>query len=280
MLKVSIIQHAIRYDALQGHLSHLSQLLRQQSGSQLYVLTETFATGFMSPGSAQQAAQQSPLILGWMQQQARQLNAAIAGSVATPDETGLLRNRFYFVRPDGTYSYYDKRHLFSYAGEQRTFQAGRERVVVTWGGVRFLLQVCYDLRFPVFSRNHGDYDAIIYVANWPQQRIHAWQSLLTARAIENQCYVIGVNRVGSDHACHYDGHSVVIDAYGRPIAQCPPDVEATASAQLDINELNRFRQKFPVLNDADGEVLLEDKDYTPEELRKLLIDDLNSTYGF
>ena len=162
-----------------------------------------------------------------------------------------MRNRLFFVRPDGTYDYYDKRHLFGYAGETDEYVAGCRRVVTEWRGVRFLLQVCYDLRFPVFSRNRGDYDAIIYVANWPQNRREVWQTLLKARALENQCFVVGVNIVGRLKDIDYLGDSVIIDAYGRAIASCTPAIEETAIGQLDMEALLRFRQKFPVLADAD-----------------------------
>ena len=124
-------------------------------------------------------------------------------------------------------------------------------MVTQWRGVRWLLQVCYDLRFPVFSRNKGDYDAVIYVANWPLSRQDVWQTLLKARALENQCFVVGVNRVGSDPACHYQGGSVVIDAYGHTLAMCVDSSVSTASAQLDMDALRRFREKFPVLRDSD-----------------------------
>ena len=245
-MKAAIIQHVIKANVLEWNLQHIADLLDQQQGADLYVLAETFATGFMAEG----AAEHGPQILSWMQEQARRLDAAIAGSVAIKAGT-QRRNRLFFVRPDGSYEYYDKRHLFSFAGETDQYVAGEQRVVVEWQGVRFMLQVCYDLRFPVFSRNHGDYDAIIYVANWPQQRRDVWQTLLKARALENQCFVVGVNIVGSDRTCEYSGDSVIINAYGHTIAQCTPDKEETAAAELDMNELQRFRKKFPVLRDAD-----------------------------
>ena len=255
-MKIAIVQHTIRYNDVAFNLQHLEALMRQQAGADVYVLAETFATGFLAEGSAEQAGPQSAQILAWMQQQARAMDAAIAGSVATRDAEGRLRNRLYFVRPDGTFDFYDKRHLFSYAGETKDYVAGSRRVVVAWRGVRFLLQVCYDLRFPVFARSRGDYDAIIYVANWPEKRSSAWQSLLVARAIENQCFVVGVNRVGSDAVCQYAGGSVVHNAYGDVVAQCCPGVEEVAVCQLDMDKLERFRQKFPVLADADAFTLV------------------------
>lgn len=250
-MKIAVIQHTIRWNELEWNLQHLSSLLDQQPGADLYVLSETFATGFMAEGSIEQAQVQSQRIFGWMQQQAGRLDAAIAGSMAMVDDKGLLRNRFFFVRPDGSYDYYDKRHLFSYAGETDEYVAGERRVVTDWRGMRFLLQVCYDLRFPVFSRNLGDYDAIIYVANWPARRRDVWQTLLKARALENQCFVVGVNIVGNDRDCEYIGDSVIIDAYGHTIAQCTPAMVGTAAAELNMDELQRFRQKFPVLKDVD-----------------------------
>lgn len=219
----------------------------QQRGADLFVLAETFATGFMTEG----ALADGNTILNWMKREAQRLDAAIAGSVAFSDNEGQARNRLFFVRPDGTYDYYDKHHLFSMAGETATYVAGQQRVVVAWLGVRLLLQVCYDLRFPVFSRNHGDYDAILYVANWPTSRREVWQTLLKARALENQCYVVGVNCVGNSSGVDYSGDSVVLDAYGHTVASCPAGSQATAIVELDMARLDLFRQKFPVLNDAD-----------------------------
>jgi len=250
-MKVAIIQHEIRENDIEQNFQHISSLIDKQPGADVYVLAETFATGFLAEGSTQNAAADGPQIFSWLKQQACRLNAAVAGSVAMVDDEGKLRNRLYFVRPDGTFDYYDKRHLFSYAGENKDYVAGNRRVIVEWRGVRFMLQVCYDLRFPVFVRNHKDYDAIIYVANWPLKRRDVWQTLLKARAIENQCFVVGVNIVGSDKHCEYLGDSVIIDAYGNAIAQCTPGVVETAATELDMEALNRFRKKFPVLDDAD-----------------------------
>lgn len=247
-LKTAIIQNVIRTKQLEWTLQFAADLLNQQPGADLYVLPETFATGFMAEGSIEHG----PRILKWMQQQASRLDAAIAGSVAVMDELQQPRNRLFFVRPDGSYEYYDKHHLFGYAGETDVYVAGNQRVVVEWRGVRFLLQVCYDLRFPVFSRNRGDYDAIIYVANWPQSRREVWQTLLKARALENQCFVVGANTSGDDRGiCEYLGDSAIIDAYGHILAQCSPGRAESVAATLDMEMLQRFRKKFPVLNDAD-----------------------------
>ena len=246
-MKTAIIHHAIQWGQPAANLQELSKLMNQQQGSDLFVLSETFATGFMTEG----ALADGNTILDWMRHEAHRQEAAIAGSVAFRDDKGLARNRLFFVRPDGTYDYYDKHHLFSMAGEADTYVAGQQRVVVTWRGVRLLLQVCYDLRFPVFSRNHGDYDAILYVANWPKSRREVWQTLLKARAIENQCFVAGVNIVGSDGKFEYHGDSVVLNAYGQIKASCTPAVAEVAVAELDLDDQNHFRNKFHVLDDAD-----------------------------
>ena len=147
---------------------------------------------------------------------------------------------------------YNKRHLFRFANENEHYAPGTERVVVEWRGWRILLQVCFDLRFPVFARNRADYDAILYVANWPEARRYPWSQLLIARAIENQCYVAGLNRVGMDaKGIHYSGDSVVVDPRGAVIGQVDPSQEGTATIVLERASLQDFRAKFPVALDAD-----------------------------
>lgn len=219
----------------------------------LYVLPEMFSTGFATcpEGIAEEEGSDT---LSWMKRKAEEKDAAIAGSVAI-SSGGKYYNRLYFVKPDGSVAFYDKRHLFSYAGEDEHYTCGDERVVVEWRGVRIMLQVCYDLRFPVFSRNHGDYDMVVYVAAWPTSRIHVWDTLLKARAMENQCYVAGVNRIGSDPNCDYCGHSVIISPYGKEIATCEELTECSAQADIDMEQLEAFRKKFPVLNDADKQLM-------------------------
>lgn len=164
---------------------------------------------------------------------------------------GTLRNRFYFVKPDGEFDYYDKRHMFTYGGENKHYAPGKRRVVVEYKGIRFLLLTCYDLRFPVWARNRGDYDAIIITANWPESRQHVWDALTKARAIENQCYVIAANRTGCDPNCHYTGGSVIIDAKGHTVTQAKGQAAQTITADIDIEALHTFRCKFPVLDDRD-----------------------------
>ena len=247
-MKTAIIQNCIRTKQLDWTLQFAADLLNQQQGADLYVLPEMFATGFMVDG----AVENGQRILNWMQQQSRRLDAAVAGSIAIKDDEGNPRNRLFFVRPDGSYDYYDKHHLFTMAGENKQYLAGHQRVIVEWRGVRFLLQVCYDLRFPVFSRNRGDYDAIIYVANWPSSRSEVWHTLLRARALENQCFVVGANISGDDTGiCYHAGDSAIINAYGHTLAQCIPGKVESAAAELDMESLQHFRKKFPVLADAD-----------------------------
>ena len=225
--------------------------------SDLYVLPEMWSTGFATEPEG--IAESDGSSLNWMKQMANRLDAAVAGSIATEID-GKYYNRFYFVKPanddnDNEVEYYDKPHLFTYSGEHLRYTAGERRVVVEWRGWRFLLQVCYDLRFPVFARNCTEgpdaYDVALYVASWPTSRRAPWDALLRARAIENQCYVCGVDRTGDDPACHYNGGTAIIDAYGNTVAACPDGEVSAISIELDMDKLAAFRKKFPVLSDRD-----------------------------
>ncbi|MBQ8863365.1 MAG: amidohydrolase [Rikenellaceae bacterium] len=248
-MRVTILQRDIVWAAPEQNIERANQAIDRNPGADLYVLPEMFSTGFCVAPEGVAESLDSPT-LQWMRRKAAQTSAAIAGSVAVTDGEHYY-NRFYFVKPSGSVEWYDKRHLFTYGGEHLRYTAGTERKIVEWCGVRILLEVCYDLRFPVWARNRGDYDMILYVASWPTPRVAAWSSLLVARAIENQCYVAGVNRVGSDPACQYSGGSVIIDPYGRVLASCADNTECEATAEVDMTVLDEFRQKFPVLNDAE-----------------------------
>ena len=253
-MKVCLFQQDIIWGDPEANRKHLYALMAANQGADLYVFPEMFTTGFATMEGATVEESDGP-VLDWMKARARQLDAAVAGSVAL--KTGpKCANRFYFVTPDGAVTSYDKRHLFNYGGEGARFEAGHERVVVSFRGVRFLLAVCYDLRFPVWLRNRDDYDAIIVVANWPDVRSLAWNTLLQARAIENQCYVLGCNRVGKDPACNYSGCTRVINPYGEIVASVPDYTEGVASAVLDMEHLKAFSHSFPVLEDADPFKLL------------------------
>lgn len=248
-MKISIIQTDIKWADPQANITAADAAVDSAPGSDLYILPEMFSTGFCTrPEGVAEPSDGGTL--AWMKRKAVATGAALAGSVAVCED-GKYYNRFYFVKPDGSVTKYDKKHLFTYGGEHEHFTAGSERVVVEWKGVRILLEICYDLRFPIWSRNRGDYDMIIYVASWPTPRVEAWKSLLTARAIENQCYVVGVNRVGADPSNDYCGGSRVIDPYGHILAQCADGKVEVVSAEIDMNMLEAFRGKFPVLDDAD-----------------------------
>ena len=248
-MKVTAVQMDLKWADPWTNRVKADAVIDSAPGSDLYILPEMFSTGFCTrpEGIAESADSET---LAWMKAKAAATGAAIAGSVAVNDD-GRYYNRFYFVKPDGSVAQYDKKHLFTYGGEHEHFTAGDRRVVVEWCGVRILLEICYDLRFPVWARNHGDYDMIVYVASWPTPRVEAWKSLLTARAIENQCAVAGVNRVGDDPSNQYCGGTRLIDPFGKIMAECEDGMEMSASADVDMEALEAFRQKFPVLNDAD-----------------------------
>ena len=184
-MRIAIIQHNILSGSVEATLDRLSVLMNSAESSDVYVLSEMFATGFVVDNVS--APYHSHFIRQWMLQQAKLRNAAIVGSMAENDGNGKLLNRMYFITPEGEVQHYDKRHLFSFGGEDEHYSPGKERVIINFEGVRFLLQVCYDLRFPVFSRCRNDYDVAVYVAAWPEARISAWSTLLPARASFSSC---------------------------------------------------------------------------------------------
>ena len=250
-LKVTLVQSMLHWEDAAANRAMFGQKLAALKGTtDLIVLPEMFTTGF-SMRSTDLAETIEGATVQWMREQAAATNAALYGS-AIITANGKYFNRGLFVRPDGQVTVYDKRHLFRFANENEHYAPGAERVVVEWRGWRILLQVCFDLRFPVFARNRTDYDAILYVANWPEARRYAWSQLLIARAIENQCYVVGANRVGMDgKGMHYTGDSVVIDPRGAVIGSVEPSQEGAATVALDYASLEDFREKFPVAKDAD-----------------------------
>jgi predicted amidohydrolase len=251
-LRVTLVQSMLHWEDAEANRRMLATKLAGLEGrTDLIVLPEMFTTGFTMRSADLAEAMNGPSVR-WMKEQAAKLGAALYGSVIIAED-GKRYNRGLFVTPAGTVEHYDKRHLFRMAEEKDHYARGARRVVVQLHGWRLLLQICYDLRFPVFSRTRGDYDAAIYCACWPEPRRFPWSQLLIARAIENQCYVLGVNRVGMDgKGHHYMGDSVALDPRGACMAGAAPGEEALVNAELSYDALADFRTKFPVGADADG----------------------------
>lgn len=253
-MKVVMLQTDISWAKPDVNIRHAQQLMDGAQGGDLYVLPEMWSTGFATQPEGIACDEADNEALRWMQQTAQERQCAISGSLAVKTTAKLFRNRHYFVdgRAGETY-YYDKHHLFTYGGENRFYTPGQQHTIVNYMGFRLLLLTCYDLRFPRWSRYADglEYDAIVCVANWPSSRQSAWQLLIRTRAIENQCYMIGVNRVGDDNRCHYIGASAVIDATGRTVAQCRRSVPQALMCDITMEELQRRREKFCVLDDRD-----------------------------
>ncbi|MDA5480702.1 amidohydrolase [Yersinia intermedia] len=253
-LKLTLLQQPLVWLDAQANLRHFDMLLEPLRQRDVIVLPEMFTTGFAMNAAENALPEQE--VINWLRHWAAVTDALIGGSVALKTAQGAV-NRFLLVEPSGRVHHYDKRHLFRMAGEHHHYQAGKERKVVEWRGWRILMQVCYDLRFPVWSRNLQDYDLALYVANWPAPRAKHWQSLLTARAIENQAYVAGCNRVGDDdNGHHYQGDSVILDAQGEVLAQAEPGLAAQLDAELSLDALQHYRAAFPAWRDVDDFLLL------------------------
>jgi predicted amidohydrolase len=258
-LIITTIQTDLHWEDRERNLSMLGQTIRSiKEKSEVVILPEMFPTGFsMAPEKL--AEPMNGQTVQWMQQLAAEKKIVLTGSVII-EENGNYYNRLIWMLPNGQYGYYDKRHRFTYAGEDEKFTAGNRRLIASVKGWRINLQVCYDLRFPVWSRQsipttgdhyHPEYDLLIYVANWPDKRSHAWRTLLQARAIENQCYVVGVNRTGKDGNGHqYNGESMVVDPMGE-VLYIKKEIEETFTCSLDKTHLNMIRKKFPFWKDAD-----------------------------
>ena len=260
-LRVTLVQAELHWEEPEANRAAFARRLRPLAGrTDLCILPEMFTTGFTMRGE-ELAESMDGATVRWMRETAFALGAALYGSVIV-HEGGRVFNRGLFVTPGGDVTAYDKRHLFRMGREDRFYAPGGQRVVAEWMGWRFLLQVCYDLRFPVFSRNLGDYDALLYVANWPEPRRDAWTRLLAARAIENLCYSLGVNRVGADgQGIHYAGDSGAWDYRGDRMGgvredEMPDTIlergnEGLLTVTLDAAALESFRERFPAHLDAD-----------------------------
>ncbi len=258
-LRISLVQGATRWHDPAGNRDYYGRLIAPLRGTtDVVLLPETFTSGFSNDAIGNAETMDGPT-LEWMREHAQRLDAVVCGSVQLRVGDGVY-NRLLWVAPDGAVSHYDKRHLFRYAREHERYAAGRERLTVEWRGWRICPLVCYDLRFPVYSRNRYDverpgaldYDLLLYVANWPSARAYAWKTLLRARAIENLCYVAGLNRVGTDGAgLQYSGDSAVIDFLGHPSSECT-DAEVVATTTLLAAELAAHRERFPAMLDGDA----------------------------
>lgn len=250
-LKTAIIQTDLVWLNAEKNLQQILEKINHiKEEVDLIVLPEMFTTGFsMHPQEVAETMQGNTV--KWMQRIAAGKNIAIAGSVII-SENRKYYNRFLFVHPTGEVNYYDKKHLFTLAGEHKIYTSGNEKLIVNYKGWKICPLVCYDLRFPVWARNAEDYDVLIYVANWPKPRITAWDTLLKARAIENMCYTIGVNRVGKDaNKLQYSGHSAIYDCLGEKLTEITPNKEEVALITLDKNHLDIVRKKLNFLSDKD-----------------------------
>jgi len=249
-LRVTMIQADLAWQDPATNRRNLAAHFRGLAGhTDLIVLPEMFTTGF-TMAARSLAETMTGATVGWLREEAAAVGCAIAGSLIV-EEGGQHFNRLVWATPDGGVAHYDKRHLFRMAREQEHYASGNQRLVVEIKGWRVCPLVCYDLRFPVWSRNRGDYDVLLYVANWPSRRRAAWSTLLRARAIENACYVVGVNRVGKDgNGASYSGDSVALDFLGQALGG-DRDGDFVETVVLDRESLATFRRDFPVHLDAD-----------------------------
>lgn len=258
-LKITTIQSELHWEDVDQNLEMFSQKIAAiKEPTDIIVLPEMFNTGF-SMQSGKLAEEMGGKSGTWLKEQAREANAVIVASLIIKENENYY-NRLVWAQPDGVCQTYDKRHLFRMAEEHHHFTAGKERLIINYKGWRICPLVCYDLRFPVWSRNssfkttssESVYDCLIYIANWPEARRDPWNKLLQARAIENQAYVIGVNRVGVDgKGISYSGDSSAIDPKGNVLSSTKPSINQIETVELSMTELTEFREKFPVSMDAD-----------------------------
>lgn len=250
-LNVSIVQADLHWHDPERNLADFSRAFEQmERATDLVVLPEMFATGF-TMHAEEHAERMNGRSVSWMAEAAKRTGAAICGSLIVSDG-GNYYNRFILMRPDGNFDFYDKRHLFRLAGEHEHYSPGNDLVTFRLNGWRIRPMVCYDLRFPGWSRGRNDYDLLVYVANWPDRRHLAWETLIRARAIENLAYVAAVNRIGTDgNDIHYLGGSAVVDYLGNHLTPVS-DEAGVSSATLDMEKLQAFRENFPFHLDADA----------------------------
>ena len=249
-LRCLLVQSQLFWADASANRQQLEAIVREQGEAfDLVVFPEAFTSGFLGDVAGEVETMNGET-LAWMKTLANELDCVICGSVAISVAKGTV-NRFLWVQPDGEVQFYDKRHLFSFGGEDRRYLAGRERKVFHYRGWRICPQVCYDLRFPAWCRNRNDYDLLLFVANWPEPRTAAWTTLLKARAIENQCYVIGVNRSGEDpRGLKYLGGSAVHDPLGESVLELGSG-EHSGCALMELEEVRSLRSLLPFQQDAD-----------------------------
>ncbi len=255
-LKITIVQSNLHWENIEENLNMFSEKISSiQEKTDLIVLPEMFSTGF-TMNNKNLAEKMNGYTVNWMKQMAKQKKCALAGSVIVEEKKKYF-NRLIWMLPNGKYKTYDKRHLFRYAGEENYYSPGKKKLIVELNGWKICPLVCYDLRFPVWSRNKitkskSDYDVLIFVANWPERRNHPWKTLLMARAMENQSYVVGVNRVGDDgNNIYHSGDSAVINFKGEIISKTPAHEESIETISLSKKELDDWRKHFPAWMDAD-----------------------------
>lgn len=252
-LKVALFQMDVIWCKKDENLRRAAEFIAD-ADADIVVMPETFTTGFKTTSSAFAERMDGP-VAKWFVDTAVKCGKAIVGStmIEDRDDNGEFRffNRLFFATPDGGLQWYDKRHLFSFGGEAVYFSRGNKRLVLEYKGFRIIPLICYDLRFPVWSRGRDEFDLMIYIAAWDNSRIGVWDTLLKARAIENQSYVIGVNRVGKEPGCSYEGHSVAVNYYGEVMAGVPNDTEGVVTVELELDPLRRFREKFRAWEDGD-----------------------------
>ncbi len=250
-MKIALIQSSLVWENPIANRNYLEEKINAISEKvDLIVLPEMFTTAFtMNPTEVVETMQGDTIV--WLQSLAKVRNCAFTGSLIIK-ENGNFYNRLVFVFPSGEIQIYNKRHLFTLAGEDKVYTAGQEKLIIEYKGWKICPLICYDLRFPVFSRNIEDYDVLLYVANWPKPRINAWDILLKARAVENMCYTIGVNRIGFDNNnLEYNGHSQAIDYLGNYILE-PQEKEGCFIVELNKEKLLETRKNFGFLNDKDS----------------------------
>ena len=260
MFRVAILQYPIQWADKEANTSAAVRRIEVLAGrADVALLPEMFSTGFCTDHPELAETEDGPTLRA-LQETADRTGVAVCSTFICRSADGTLRNRGFFLRPNGTPTFVDKAHLYAHGGEDRFFTAGRERTIIEYKGVRMRLIICYDLRFPIWARNLPDdaYDLLLVSANWPECRISYWDALIAARGTENQCYICGANIVGEDNmGLHYNGHSIAYDTHLTPIVQFHDDEEGTKIAEFDIDKLHHFREALPLWKDGDPFILID-----------------------